>query len=246
MECFLYHLTAPSRDSSVVFLVLLESTNSPSTTKWVQHVAMFATSGAANAMVIQNIVIKAVSALQKKGAIVTNVVCDGHQTNKGVHTLFGISGKMNDVTNFILHPMEPDEKIYFLFDVPHIMKCIRKVATRFGTFFGTLILVFSAPIFSVSALRLSFSAPPPEVVLSIGITMSLTLNEQTPEEAAQYLEAAQRHSSRGSIPVMVEEPNIIPTPDDESEDGSEKENEGNSEKSERESEEGNEGNSETD
>jgi hypothetical protein len=84
----------------------------------------------------------------------------------------------------------------------------------------------------------------------------LTLNELTPEEAAQYLEAAQRHSSRGSIPVMVEEPNIIPTPDDESEDGSEEENEENSVESEREieeeseesdirgSEEDNEGNSE--
>ena len=36
---------------------------------------------------------------------------------------------------------------------------------------------------------------------------------------------------------MVEEPNIIPTPDDESEDGSEEENEGNSVESERESEE---------
>jgi hypothetical protein len=53
----------------------------------------------------------------------------------------------------------------------------------------------------------------------------LTLNELTPEEAAQYMKAAQRHSSRGSIPVMVEEPNIIPTPDDESENGSEEENE---------------------
>jgi hypothetical protein len=30
------------------------------------------------------------------------------------------------------------------------------------------ILAFSAPIFSVSALQLSFSAPPPEVVLSRG------------------------------------------------------------------------------
>ena len=65
----------------------------------------------------------------------------------------------------------------------------------------------------------------------------LTLNELTPEEAAQYLEAAQRHSSRGSIPVMVEEPKIIPTPDVESEDGSEEENEGNSVESKRESEE---------
>ena len=65
----------------------------------------------------------------------------------------------------------------------------------------------------------------------------LTLNELTPEEAAQYMKAAQRHSSRGSIPVMVEEPKIIPTPDVESEDGSEEENEGNSVESKRESEE---------
>ncbi|KAK4027890.1 hypothetical protein OUZ56_017031 [Daphnia magna] len=110
----------------------------------------------------------------------------------------------------------------------------------------------------------------PNALTIQGQTGSLTLNELTPEEAAQYLEAAQQHSSRGSIPVMVEEPNIIPTPDDESEDvseeenernsvesereieeeseqsdirGSEEENEGNSEKSERESEEENEGNS---
>ncbi|KAI9565252.1 hypothetical protein GHT06_009035 [Daphnia sinensis] len=43
---------------------------------------------------------------------------------------------------------------------------------------------------------------------------------------------------------MVEEPNIIPTPDDESEDRSEEENERNSVESERESEEEHEGNSE--
>ncbi|EFX71794.1 hypothetical protein DAPPUDRAFT_111351 [Daphnia pulex] len=57
------------------------------------------------------------------------------------------------------------------------------------------------------------------------------------DEAAQYLEAAQRHSSRGSIPVMVEEANIISTPGDESEDGSEEENERNSVESERKIEE---------
>jgi hypothetical protein len=36
-------------------------------------------------------------------------------------------------------------------------------------------LAFSAQIFSVSALQLSFSAPPPEVVLSIGIRMHVFL-----------------------------------------------------------------------
>jgi hypothetical protein len=36
-------------------------------------------------------------------------------------------------------------------------------------------LSVSAPIFSVSALWLNFSAPPPEVVLSIGISMHVFL-----------------------------------------------------------------------
>ncbi len=93
--------------------------------KWVQPIAVYATSGAASSNVIQTIVVKAITALEKKGAIVNNVVCDGHQTNKGVHRLFGVSGQMDNVTHYIIHPTDPDEKIYFLFDVPHIMKCIR-------------------------------------------------------------------------------------------------------------------------
>ena len=89
--------------------------------KWVQPIAVYATSGTASSIAIQNLVVKAITALEKKGAILTNVVCDGHQTNKGVHRLFGVSGEMENVTNYIKHPTDPDEKRYFLFDVPHIM-----------------------------------------------------------------------------------------------------------------------------
>lgn len=91
--------------------------------KWVQPIAVYATSGAASSIVIQNIVVKAITALEKKGAIVNNVVCDGHQTNKGVHRLFGVSGQMDNVTHYIIHLTDPDEKIFFLFDVPHMTPC---------------------------------------------------------------------------------------------------------------------------
>jgi hypothetical protein len=42
----------------------------------------------------------------------------------------------------------------------------------------------------------------------------LDLNKLTPEEGTQAIEVTHRNSSRGSIPVIVEEANLIPTPDD--------------------------------
>jgi hypothetical protein len=86
---------------------------------------VFATSDAASATIIQNSFVKAITALQKKCAIVTNVVWDRHQKNKGVRKFFAVSGKIDDVTHYIRHPTEPDEKIFFLFHVPHIIKFIR-------------------------------------------------------------------------------------------------------------------------
>lgn len=64
-------------------------------------------------------------ALDKNNAVVSNVVCDGHKTNKGVHKLSNVSGERGHLRNCIMHPAKHDHKIYFLFDVPHIMKCIR-------------------------------------------------------------------------------------------------------------------------
>jgi hypothetical protein len=74
--------------------------------KWAQHIAVYAISGAASAIVIQNIAVKAIKALKKKGAIVTNIFCDGHHTYKGVQRLFGVSGEMEHVTHFIKHPTD--------------------------------------------------------------------------------------------------------------------------------------------
>ena len=97
----------------------------PYRAKWVQPIGVYATSGAASSSTLHKLVLRAIVALQQAGAIVTNVTCDGHQTNKGVHNLFGVSGKMGDVNSWIEHPTVPNEKIHFMFDIPHIFKCIR-------------------------------------------------------------------------------------------------------------------------
>lgn len=97
----------------------------PYRTKWVQPIGVYATSGAASSSMLQKLVIRAIADLQTLYGAVSNVTCDGHQTNKGVHSLFGISGKMENVTSWIDNPTEPNEKINFMFDIPHIFKCIR-------------------------------------------------------------------------------------------------------------------------
>lgn len=53
-------------------------------TKWVQPIGVYATSGAASSSALQKLVIRAILALQAVDGIVSNVTCDGHQTNKGV------------------------------------------------------------------------------------------------------------------------------------------------------------------
>jgi hypothetical protein len=60
-------------------------------------------SGAARSIVIQNIAVKAIKALKKKGAIVTNIF-----PYEGVQRLFSVSGQMEYVTNYIKHPTEPN------------------------------------------------------------------------------------------------------------------------------------------
>lgn len=97
----------------------------PYRAKWVQPIDVYATSGAASSSMLQKLVIRAITALHTVDAIVSNVTCDGHQTNKGVHGLFGISGKLDKLKSWIEHPCDPTEKIHFMFDVPHIFKCIR-------------------------------------------------------------------------------------------------------------------------
>lgn len=86
---------------------------------------MFATHGAAPGSVLHLILMKAIVALHKVDAIVSNMVSGGNQTNKSAYKAFWVSGKMGEVKCWIEHPMEPHEKMYMLFDVPHLYKCIR-------------------------------------------------------------------------------------------------------------------------
>ncbi|KAH6945573.1 hypothetical protein HPB50_009092 [Hyalomma asiaticum] len=68
--------------------------------------------------------------LRKHNAIVVAVISDGASTNKAMWSNFGISGKLHSANHKVRHPCEPNQSLYFLCDVPHIVKCIRNHLLR--------------------------------------------------------------------------------------------------------------------
>lgn len=65
--------------------------------KCVQPIGVYVTSGTANALALQSLIIKVVMASLKNNAIVTKVVFNGHSTNKCVHYLFYVSVQIWEV-----------------------------------------------------------------------------------------------------------------------------------------------------
>lgn len=97
---------------------------------WVQPIASFATKNAAPGHVLAKIVLDAIVQLRKHNAIVVAVISDGASTNKAMWSNFGISGKLHTANHKVQHPCEPNQSLYFLCDVPHIVKCIRNHLLR--------------------------------------------------------------------------------------------------------------------
>ena len=99
--------------------------------QWIQPVAVFATHGAAPGEILFDLMMKVIVALYKQGAIVKSVVCDGATSNKKAMMLAGIDGTMENPKNSFEHP-GINEKVYCIFDVPHIFKCIRNNMVNHG------------------------------------------------------------------------------------------------------------------
>lgn len=95
---------------------------------WIQPIACFACTNAASGPLLQEIVLKAIVLLHNNNAIVKSTVCDGCTSNKNLMSLLGISGEESSekCESFsFLHPLDERIKIYWLTDVPHLLKCMR-------------------------------------------------------------------------------------------------------------------------
>jgi len=65
----------------------------------VQPIAAFATKGAASAHALSILVCEAISRLERAGAEVLSLVCDGATTNKQFWKELGISGSNENIVN---------------------------------------------------------------------------------------------------------------------------------------------------
>jgi hypothetical protein len=94
---------------------------------WIQPIACFATLNAASGTLLYEIVTKAIVLLYNHDAIVKSTVCDGCSTNKSAMQMFKVCGE-GPIARCICsfpHPMDQNIKIYWLIDVPHLLKCTR-------------------------------------------------------------------------------------------------------------------------
>jgi len=85
---------------------------------WIQTIGAFLSKGAAPNKVLEKLIVEAILLLEKSGFQVHNVVTDGGPWNRGMWNSLGITN-----TNvFCQHPSDPERKLWFTSDFPHLVK----------------------------------------------------------------------------------------------------------------------------
>lgn len=91
-----------------------------------QPIAMFASVGATPHHILALLMITAIIKLEKIGAKVHGIVCDGASTNRAMWEQLGINGKCGEeIKCSFPNPYFESRQVFFFSDVPHIFKCIR-------------------------------------------------------------------------------------------------------------------------
>lgn len=94
--------------------------------KWTQTIACFLSKGCASSEVLHEIIVEAIILIERAGLFVDAVVSDGASWNRKMWELFGISGKKVSCR----HIVDPSRRLWFLFDFPHLIKCLRNFLTK--------------------------------------------------------------------------------------------------------------------
>uniref|UniRef100_T1J2D5 Transposable element P transposase-like RNase H domain-containing protein n=1 Tax=Strigamia maritima TaxID=126957 RepID=T1J2D5_STRMM len=85
---------------------------------WKQVIGTFCAKGAT---------LEAIIKLEKCGALVHAIICDGVTTNKSALKTLGISVSKKSLKFYFKNPVDDNRDICGIFDVPHIFKCIRNL-----------------------------------------------------------------------------------------------------------------------
>lgn len=86
--------------------------------KWVQAIAAFLSAGATKGRTLKHIILEAIILLENSGYHVDLVTTDGATWKRTMWDLFGL----NKETSSCEHPHDPERKLFFASDFPHLVK----------------------------------------------------------------------------------------------------------------------------
>lgn len=104
----------------------------PAADSYTQPVALYASKNATKGIILASLIVKVIQELEKAGAFVDGIICDGASTNRRMWKEFGISGSLANPNNKCIHPVDEKRMLFFFSDTPHLFKCIRNRVLQKG------------------------------------------------------------------------------------------------------------------
>lgn len=119
------------------------------TYRWKMPIAYFATNQMVDSAIVARLITKCVTACQTSGLKIRAVVCDQSSVNRKAAKILNISAANP-------HFLVNEEKVFFIFDFPHVIKCIRNnlMKRKGGCFVGQI--AFSKTSTTVVSLKLLY------------------------------------------------------------------------------------------
>jgi len=94
-------------------------------TNWKQVVAYYLTGSSVEGNVLWHLVTQIIVDLSMVNIVVRAVVCDMGSSNRAMWRAAGVVACKEEVVNSIQHPVALGQMLYFLPDVPHVLKNVR-------------------------------------------------------------------------------------------------------------------------
>ncbi|KAH9380738.1 hypothetical protein HPB48_008880 [Haemaphysalis longicornis] len=93
--------------------------------KWTQVLAAFATKNNIKGTLLAKIMLETVILAEKSGLKVDFITSDGATWNRKMWSLMGIRASSTNTKCSAPHPVDPERRLHFLSDFPHLIKCLR-------------------------------------------------------------------------------------------------------------------------
>lgn len=94
--------------------------------KWIQALACFLTKGSITGNLLEHLLLECIILLENSGFHVDTVTSDGNACNRKTWTNFGINTEETSSE----HPVDPDRRLWFVSDFPHLIKNLRNFLVK--------------------------------------------------------------------------------------------------------------------